>query len=697
MIRSHRKMQHVVLKDEVTQPRDWQQWIVGKSKFPASLNQEEPDCSLIKEEREEFPLIQIPVKNDGNVDKEEKKPGDCVEPQTDDCCSVDSDFWKETRERHSPLKTMKHKEYCFSEEVGGMSPYNEDNMLGQNLCTGRRQTSCSVCRTCILSEHLDPHMLHTVTKPSRFCTCDRVFTWCETLKHHQRVKQHHQIQTQKDCGRQLCTRSHPDSPPGPDPPDRTSDCSSNVNNRMRTHTDLQQWIVGKSKFSASLNQEEPYCSHIKEEREEFPLIRIPVKNYGNVDKEEKKPGDCVEPQTDDCCSVDSDFWKETRERHSPLKTMKHKEYCFSEEVGGMSPYNEDNMLGQNLCIGRRQTSCSVCRTCILSEEHLDPHMLHTVTKPSRFCTYDKVFTWCETLKQHQRVKQHHQIQTQKDCGRQLCTRSHPDSPPGPDPPDRTSDCSNNVKNHMRTHTGHQQMFLGKCKVHDQQDWSFRLKKPVPLHHNEEQEFPLTGVIVKKDVDEALHHSEGNRGAEPPTSHFSDGPDPDKDPHPHAPVRHQDLDSECSEPETDQSDDDCKEAGYPESGLKSFSQDSDSRFNAGEKMLSCSECKKTFGHKGHLKRHMRTHTGEKPFSCADCGKRFGQKTNLNMHIRIHTGEKPYSCPFCGKSCTHKTNLTRHLMVHTGEKLFRCNVCRKEFSRKEHFKNHKCVHVSNFVPC
>ncbi|XP_072279450.1 uncharacterized protein [Pyxicephalus adspersus] len=51
---------------------------------------------------------------------------------------------------------------------------------------------------------------------------------------------------------------------------------------------------------------------------------------------------------------------------------------------------------------------------------------------------------------------------------------------------------------------------------------------------------------------------------------------------------------------------------------------------------CSECGKCFNWKGHLLRHMRSHTDERPFSCLKCEKNFKHRADLHRHQSTHTG-------------------------------------------------------------
>ncbi|XP_059205830.1 zinc finger protein 239-like isoform X3 [Centropristis striata] len=207
--------------------------------------------------------------------------------------------------------------------------------------------------------------------------------------------------------------------------------------------------------------------------------------------------------------------------------------------------------------------------------------------------------------------------------------------------------------------------------------------PVPVKSEEDEEKPQSSKLHQTQTEWMETEADGEDCGGPEPARNSD-PDPDLQPNT------DDEPADSSEPEADVSGD-WKETREPQSGLNCLKKDGDSRFSAGEKRFSCSECGKGFGYKCYLNRHMVSHTGEKPFSCSVCGKGFSETSDLMTHMSLHIGEKRFSCSVCKKTFTHTGTLKRHIRNHTGEKPFSCSVCRKSFAQSGNLKSHMRLHT------
>ena len=65
---------------------------------------------------------------------------------------------------------------------------------------------------------------------------------------------------------------------------------------------------------------------------------------------------------------------------------------------------------------------------------------------------------------------------------------------------------------------------------------------------------------------------------------------------------------------------------------------------GIKEFGCDLCSQVFGHKGHMKDHMKNIHGTKDLPCENCGKLFALKKDLNLHMRRVHGmmKQRYKC-------------------------------------------------------
>ena len=130
----------------------------------------------------------------------------------------------------------------------------------------------------------------------------------------------------------------------------------------------------------------------------------------------------------------------------------------------------------------------------------------------------------------------------------------------------------------------------------------------------------------------------------------------------------------------------KRQGSECSTPKQTEMTSSSLTSSGDKIHICSECQKSFGQSGGLKRHMVTHTKERAYNCIQCQRSFGQAAVLKRHMLTHSGSKTHTCSECEKSFNQAANLRTHMLIHYRKKTHNCRMWEVIWTRHHLEKTH-----------
>uniref|UniRef100_A0A8D8K1S9 Zinc finger and BTB domain-containing protein 40 n=1 Tax=Culex pipiens TaxID=7175 RepID=A0A8D8K1S9_CULPI len=128
---------------------------------------------------------------------------------------------------------------------------------------------------------------------------------------------------------------------------------------------------------------------------------------------------------------------------------------------------------------------------------------------------------------------------------------------------------------------------------------------------------------------------------------------------------------------------------------------------GIRPFSCALCPAHFKRKGHLERHMETHTGIKRYACNVCDASFARAKTLDRHMQSkhenvsYSTKKPASerapnhtmkCPFCTEMFDSDQLLNTHIKSHKDSLPHVCHLCDARFAQMLGLT----IHMGKFHP-
>ncbi|XP_063827707.1 zinc finger protein 883-like [Ostrinia nubilalis] len=111
----------------------------------------------------------------------------------------------------------------------------------------------------------------------------------------------------------------------------------------------------------------------------------------------------------------------------------------------------------------------------------------------------------------------------------------------------------------------------------------------------------------------------------------------------------------------------------------------------KKRYSCPVCKRCYGEKYLLMKHVTQHFSAVLHVCKICGKVYSHRHRLMQHMKVHNEAKEHACAICGKGFAKLYLLKQHQNIHFNSKPYKCSNCPKTFASVPNLRKHmKKIH-------
>ncbi|XP_062577513.1 zinc finger protein 184-like isoform X2 [Saccostrea cucullata] len=111
------------------------------------------------------------------------------------------------------------------------------------------------------------------------------------------------------------------------------------------------------------------------------------------------------------------------------------------------------------------------------------------------------------------------------------------------------------------------------------------------------------------------------------------------------------------------------------------------------IYQCSICNFSGSNPLMYNKHMLVHGQEKTFNCVPCGSEFSDPFKYTSHLKKHRSDEDfdsYQCCFCSHMLSTYDQLIKHEHTHVQSKRHTCTVCMKQFRYPSNLREHMLIH-------